>query len=1370
MNNLIKIIILISMLGLVSCFKQDTPELQSDQTRTARDLDQLKACSGITFYEGFLFRQNLVNLFVCTSWDRKFVEMFKALDETEDQHWNELVRPIDSIFFGDRERRDRFINYYKDLDDDNALDDLGRVITSLTDTNFYDGLNALFVCAENPESSICKNRELIVSKDEIKNLLLLLNRDPKILLRLSEVIDSFHSSLAGDSEELRREIVKFNGTTFFKDLRVMAVSTFARKYLKGLSDKDTSFIRKVLAVKEPVSDSNWVNQWIRREDVSSKYLLDIVSLPVNEQPQLTRDLKVLNILYNEDVKCSNSDLELSVDIKSLVDNTVKYLKDDDIVKFFDTLIMASESISYARPICPTLTDADRVINYLEYTQRRNINHKIDLSNILKYSISLMAKIPTVDLMKFILEIVEYDTNYLMSIVNEDIFGVSTEINRVIVENALEFYPTGLKILKRSEDNLYYSLAYILQDIFKDNQSVDIKAWVSSWLFWNKEEQNFLFNFIDTHLESDTNYVRLFSFYSLFLKELSSDWGKIGEYYNRDEESKERTYQSMKIVLSRFHGKEILEDYKKFFSRDHILDLLKVITSGEGVKGGALSKLTIRNSDDFSGVKYPEIGLVNQDEGRYTKIVECAEEISERNLLVDLIRNYPQSCKDLDSRYALDNISEGISLMLEEFESSYPNVDPNHFFEIGGLLSPELSMWSIASVLSLNTELVKQDKNIESIFTVMEKYLLSIGEGNSRAVSIMRDVLRLSLDWLGDSKDIDLRNGVLRELVRNKNRVDVLYNKLPDYLDEFELWNKNYVENKYAEDKKYNCKEFLNIHVGKHICPDEEKVKSNINLLAERMVMRHEESEGIPIEYVLKAALPDGGVKIPLDGDKTKNKRLTLLETFNYLYDLSDKSLKVNREKVKYRDRVDGDKKYFTMTTSERIDHVIRNVAFRDNYLGVQYLNAVVKGEDYSDVVKEKQRLMGLCLNTPGIRCGKSMTKEERRLGKNAYWAYDGLVDVNNGNGLEPKLKYGEFMQAFMLSFVASSALEAQEVKLFPLDDDVLKKHNGKALGYISEMSAFSNMGRVVHDRVGRSKESFNTFINSAEFKRVNSMILSRVSEREIVEVAEQLLNTSSASEQNILSDLVEWVNSLSYQELRLTEELIAKSVYISTFLGSEKQVLGSGDDKSFSNNSSFEILYIINKIVSEYRELKKSFGEEYSLKKAISPALNAVSFIYEKLSKEDSRKNYWYLLNIGYSALRETMYVRGALTQFMENIIKKQRSNSIYSLISNTYKYLLEVEKSGVSDLGDALRDTYKSSVGMDPFWDYVDGTTVRSYCSIEKDTCSDNKNYDEIKNLGFVLSKSSNLENTLNWLLIENKKTILDTANDFFPYLKVVK
>ena len=1365
-KNLILLFILILPL---SCFKQDAPEISSDRGRTVRDRDQLKACSDITFYEGFLSHRNVFNLFVCTSWDRKFTEMFSAIKKISPDDWNTILKPIDTIFFADRERRDRFIKYYRELDNDGALDDLGRVITALTDTNFYNGLNQIFQCAEDPTNSICQKRSVAPSKEEIKNFFNILNRSPKILLELALIIDNFNEAVKEDSEKLRDEINKFNNTDFFKSLRVMLVSEVAKKYIEGLTQSDLKIIQRFF-LTQTLDGRPWVKSWIDNDAVTYSYIYETFSLPVLEQTQMVRDLKVLNSLYKNNVSCDSAELTLKLDIKSLVQETLSHISKDEISLFNDKMLMAIESTRYAESFCPEVIKAKKIVNYWEYSQRRNVNHTLDLTNTLTYTTKLMSHEQTIELVKYILDMVDRDYDYLVNLMSGDLFNVTNEVNRVVIENAAPFYDVVLKILKKSDPQMYKSLAVLSNEIFTEPQSNDLLAWSKVWLFWNKEEQNFLFNFIDRHLDSDTNYIRLFEFYSVAFKEFSSSWTILRDAYIKDEEQKEVTYQAFKNFSKVFHGEEILSDYKRFFSRDHLLELLRVITSGGAYTSSRVSNLSIMIDSDFDQLPVRHFSLEIDNSLSSTNTYICAKAINEAVSLQDLLTHYPKECREINSNFAMKDISEGINNFFNIYTEEYPSESIDNFFEIGGLLSPEMSVWALASAVDLNNSYEKSGSNLEQAFEFFNKYIYTIGNEGAKAIDILSSSLNVFVAWVSGTDGQDFRNTMIRKLADNKDSVSKLSDSLARYILDYDTWSKNYKESSYIENEDYNCKNFLNTAVGSNVCPSDVSVKKNLKSLVTQLSTKYEDSEGRPIDYIIDASIYNGGVSIPLDHPQAKIKRLTLLETFHYLFDLSDKSLGVNKVKVKHRPRLGSDKNYYTLTTSERIDLVIRNVAFDNNYLGVQYLNSVVKGEDYTETVKDKYKLMKLCVNAPVFRCGKKMSKDERRMARNALWAFDGLVDVNNGNGLESKLQYGKYMQTFLLSLVGSSAKKAQEVTFWPLDKELLKKHNGRALGYFSEMASFSNMGRTVHDRVGRTKEQFDAFVGKKQFRRVDKYLMANADRNNLKKTFVELfevLNSESNGE-SLINNSVDWINTLSYEELRLAEEFISKTIYISTYLGSERFALGTGDDKEFKENSVFELLSVAVDLLKNHSSVKDQFGNDLSLKKAISPSLTVVSFLYEMLSRPETRRDYWYLVNLSYSALKSSMYENFGTKLLVDNIIKKKKVRVVTNLVIDSHEYfdLLHIE--GFSEISKNINIINSTSIESDIGWNYLRKTTISDVCPLEGDVCEKNPSYDQAYKLITILNKEDNLKSLLDWMLIDKKSNFIRTSKEFFPYIKI--
>src|SRR5690606_28074017 len=98
-----------------------------------------------------------------------------------------------------------------------------------------------------------------------------------------------------------------------------------------------------------------------------------------------------------------------------------------------------------------------------------------------------------------------------------------------------------------------------------------------WFFFSPDEKNFIFNYVDRHFEEGTNYKALFTYYldlySIFMPhfdQLVSDW--------RDNGQDVKNFDGLKELAYRFHGEDALNEFKKFFSRNHILKVIELFVS------------------------------------------------------------------------------------------------------------------------------------------------------------------------------------------------------------------------------------------------------------------------------------------------------------------------------------------------------------------------------------------------------------------------------------------------------------------------------------------------------------------------------------------------------------------------------------------------------------------------------------------------------------------------------------------------------------------------------------------------------------------------------------------------------------------------
>ena len=186
------------------------------------------------------------------------------------EKWAHLALPFSKVFLADRESRDRVFGYFKELDKAGALDDLSYVLTSLNETNFFDGLLAVFTCAEDPTDSICEGRSPLLTKEEILKVLNSVELDEETI-RVGVSTGADIISVLRNNEKKYQEfagrVVNF---PFFSKARLNFISAFAKRYIEGFSEQDISYFKNLFLAREEGSDNPWLYDWMRSPQMNKK--------------------------------------------------------------------------------------------------------------------------------------------------------------------------------------------------------------------------------------------------------------------------------------------------------------------------------------------------------------------------------------------------------------------------------------------------------------------------------------------------------------------------------------------------------------------------------------------------------------------------------------------------------------------------------------------------------------------------------------------------------------------------------------------------------------------------------------------------------------------------------------------------------------------------------------------------------------------------------------------------------------------------------------------------------------------------------------------------------------------------------------------
>ena len=1404
-----------------SCSKQESPSIEGGEVASQQEIERLEACSQVNFNKGVLLHRNIILLFKCTKWEEEFPSMFRSIRKVQSSSWDHFMGPIDKEFVENLARRDKVFKNIKDLDSKNGLDDLSRVLVALNETNFFDSVKTMLKCVDNPTEEGCNERQPnIPTKASLKNILKLVETSPETIDRSSYLIKNLTTAIsASDEEKLREEVNKFKADPLFIALRLKLVDALANKVKKGLVPEDRTFLSKVLLTGNKAGQP-WIYGWLNDVKMSRDKFKDLIEYPILANPIFVQEIIGLKMAYNEGFNCTIKNTMdpnelLEFNFKTHLADYVSVLRNRDYKAYYDYSASAIVGLKMSTEVCHELE-----------TNKYNVNFINMMTNLS----SFLGEKKFYDLIKFLavhstakgdLDKTFSENLYLFDIIASEIFSNANSLNEQIIKRTRDFYPVLFDVAQKLPPEAYINMGELAQEFLKEDYDPKFKGVADFWSFFNSTEKNFIFNFVDRHFEGDTQFVLLFDFYTKFLDDLREVQPIFKDKWVGSEADEEMSYLSLQDMFYQFAGKDTLIDFKKFFGRDQILRVLEVISNGSNINAIAKEELAYRKADQYVTQSRADryIFKVVYDPGKDpdydTKaVVECMKKFSEmENGFYQLIRKLPVACTKVTN----ENIAFRLFGWMNTIEETYKEFNPGSssqdtILSERGLMSPYMLNTTLGMANILNTILGEIDSQMPTKDGV--RYLMSSAKyhlEDKKAAPLLDKNLAWLVKWFQVLPEENLihRNAMIKNFTREQNfayanevskNAAVLMMNYSDWVKKGNLL-KAQTDLLSSYDPNFDCEKVINKFVAINPCPTKEAVKKHTNNIAKLLGTTWEKNQGSPIGHLLRALKPGEGVDIPLNGKKTTKYRMTLKETIKYLYDTSDKNFPINNTKTYYVNAA-GKSSNEILTVLERVEVVIRDVRFDNNYLGVAFLNAVTQAQDYNEEVDKRKGLLSKCLKIPGIRCARPMSDDDLRMGKNALETFDSLLDVNNGRGLDKRLNYGTFLKTFEQTLVASSAKDAQEVQLLPLKDELLLQHNGRILGEMTMMNMWSNTARVIRDRVGRTRADFDKFINSPAVTRVDNALLYGFDLPQAAPSAERLMKKvlaiPSGESQNLIDTTIDWAAGLDYNQTGLVEETIARVLLVGAYLGTPDVVFGvppkdEAKYARFKNNNLLQMFLALEKIIDHYPTMKNFFPTEMKLIDAFSPINTALTFVTDSLQSTNvPEKNVAYLvLNDTFNILQTVLFdeqadpriaaptgktVKGLdlLLGFLQN---PKSVNQTYHLIRDDYRYLdvlHENQASWFKAVGqNTLRVVNADRVDLTPIRDYLNFTTKNAVCLGRSNDCPANFHFDEPANLVKYLGRPSANGETYfivasRKLLVENFDQLTRMIDDLIPALKI--
>lgn len=1363
-NRSILFIILI-LISVSACQKQSAPVVNPEDAWQIRDQERLQACSEVNFTQNLLLHRNTYFLFKCTGWDKKFPSLNRGIQNISPASWDHLFKPIDEVFLNDKQRRDRVFDHVRELDSKRGLDDLSRVITALNETNFYDGLKDLFVCAETPSHPSCEKRNgKELTKEEIKSAIKLVQIEPVALKAIALLISELIDSIGDDSENLREEIKKFFYEDRFVNGRLKLVSSIAQKFKQGLSPIEKEFYRKIPVTRWQDNDEPYLYTWIQKPTFTNAVFKRLTDYAVTENPNVIKDLKLLKRGYHYPVYCKpySQQGQIDIDLKTHVDDFLNYVYENDYEEFHDYIIQNVASLQLAITFCPKLKKYSGQIAYVEDGQIERGEHSLNFVNLEKELVDLTSEVPVFDISKFItflasrnLGDIPPNPGFLLDIATEESVEWLVDIVKTIQLNSDNYFEIIFKMLKKVRPILFDSMGVLTNEFLKNENDKKISSLSKSWLFLDQTEQNFLFNYIDRHLHKDTNYILLFKFYSTMLEEYATVSPIFGDAWSSNDESLSKSYQSLYDIVKNFSGENVLRDFDKFFSRDHIITIMKVITRGPELRRVALNRLNANLVSRYISklpTKSYDVDFTEGDTEYARKAKKCIDSLTDNKTLYVILNNFPEECTFFKHKEISLQTFSWLAQIQTNFEKAFEiNTDNPSLLDERGLLSPATMNNSIAMLRLIDEKLAFRTKDrpstggIKYLMDTAQKHLYKAAnrgvEGYVNSIVNASEVLASYLTE-GGAEHRYLRNQKISEVISDDGpKAEEMLTAFSSLLSDYGTGLKEgrFQPKLYTEDTKYSCATYVNHKIGGIPCPSKDRIKRSIKSILIDASKLYEGSETPAHGYLLQAVIPERGLQIPFDAKEQRLKRLTIKESVEMVYKLTDPLHRMNNLQIEFSEDdaydqaydvtnwsglktkrkskekldIDEDEDYIKpedelelrsskvrMNTLDRVEITMRDVRFDMNYLGAHYKNAVAKAEDYNKVVSSKLSMFKKCV---GARfCGKFFNKQQIRMGRNAVSAYPGLLDANQVE----EFQFGDYMQVLLSTFVRSSSKKSRKsalvkIRIFGKKIEVpwvqtkkqLREHNGKILSKLSMLSGFSNFSRFVRDRMGRTPEEFQQSLNSEKMYVLNELMFSNLdpvsAEKEVDKIL-KVLSGDGVDSSTVTDNLIDWIAALDYQEQREFEELLLNSSVALSFLGDSATKIGYtlSDSKvmRYQDNNLLPLLKIISTIGPKLKAMESYWPESIKMMDLIRMANKPLRFLSDDLinNKDLTDSSSYMLLNEGFMFIKkffaeETEFSNNGAYYLSEFLGKKENMENSLGLLSSAVDYINYIESSNQS-------------------------------------------------------------------------------------------
>ncbi len=896
---------------------------------------------------------------------------------------------------------------------------------------------------------------------------------------------------------------------------------------------DSKFLKNT---KSFIYPNSWPTSFLKKYTTVELYSLITYA---NKQSGLFNDLSNVQSTISLNLNnCHEFNSVYQLDYQVELDERLRVLASSNKVTFLMDIFELSQRFSLFNNICPYET--------FNKTSSRVLSHMRNYAVMPGGYEFLKALANT--------SITEDDLFLIFSMIQSDAFDLlgetivsDEESNSLLLKNIHE-------LLKEYDSKMYERLSTTLLYASEELEKGHLIPFQSLSIEEKLHITDTVVNdiLLDKSLFSSTNLL------SKFMK-------KYGNIYSEYEKNFTQNKVSYAFWINELNSKLKDSNFKneliKFLDEDVFFKLVTFISR---------DKTTLGDNDletgQFLSESKDEISLA-QEKNELIKCLVEFNEVSQVNYdFWYLLDNYPKVCVSLVTKKSL---ASHIFQWTLEIDKVFNREVNDKFSYNYGMIAPEMMSFYHSLMHIINTHLDKNDSYVSDVISSIRKELFENG-----LIEILQD------------SSVVLNNLVEQTTLLDKS-LNLIINTKPKIFDAtFKALLKPISFNsKIVEIPKYHCLS-ANPSIGGNTCFSQSDFEMFLSDISD-MLARETGAKTKLYESLINFIFGEKGIRIPFDSKKQRTKNLDLDELVRFLFDMTDKK---TQKKILFRTK--NIEKEYLANRAERLEIVIREISFLNNFYGAFFMNSVSRAKKYYKKVKSMKKNVSVMDSTAGFFRRRGFFPEETSWAfKNIMETFSSLYELELSHKQPDggSKRYGDFIQAVLTMVVETSSYSSQ--KYTPLQapkPTLVKDHNGMFITRITDLSFLSQMGLWLRKI---SDNNLVYLVDNEDFKLINSKLSKLISPEKAKDLFGFILTNKNRD--LLIKDLSTFIFNIKERD----------SDKVSNILWSTLKILARGS----SSKDGDKLVPLVKMIVKNYHLIR-----EYDLLSVDSLTITQVA---EHLSK-----------------------------------------------------------------------------------------------------------------------------------------------------------